>query len=243
MRNETTGTQFQQELFKKIKSRLTANTQLSHEIAERLHLSEATAYRRINGEAPLSVEELVQLVQHYQLSVDDLLNIHSNQFLFSGHLMDSSGNSFLNYLSNLGNTLQLVSENNGQLTCFNKDIPIFYQFFFPELAWFKFFFWQKHILLVPELQHRKFSLTDCPKDLLDEGYRIYYNYQRLDSTELWNIESIHTTLRQMVYSRQVREYMNPGDIDVLLKQLRLVIETIKLQAEKGEKISFGKKWR
>ena len=155
MRDRLTGKEFQQELFKKIKSRLPGNTQLSHAIAELLHISESTAYRRLNGEVLFSTDELLQLVQHFQLSVDDLLNTTNKDFLFSGELMENNSTSFLKYLTSMGDMLQHVSEKNGQLTCFNKDVPIFYQFCFPELAWFKYFFWQNGFTGILENSHAR----------------------------------------------------------------------------------------
>jgi hypothetical protein len=239
MKNNTSGKEFQLKLIQRVKTRIQANSQLSSEIAALLNISIASAYRRMNGEQLLTIEELLLLIKHYQLSVDDLSDIKNNQYQFSGHLMDNTAGSFKKYLENMGNSLKMIADNNGQLTCFNKDIPIFYQFFYPELAWFKFFFWQKHILLIPEYQNLYFNIKDCPKGLKDAGYYVYYNYQQINSTELWNSESIHTTIRQIIYSKQVGEFKSKDDIQKLFDQLLVVLDNIKQQAEKGEKISFS----
>ncbi len=239
MKNNTSGKEFQLRLIQKVKSKIKTNSQASSEIASLLNISNASAYRRINGEQLLTIEELLLLIKRYQLSIDDLSNVKNNQYQFSGHLMDHTSGSFMKHLENMGNSLKMIADNNGTLTCFYKDIPIFYQFFYPELAWFKFFFWQKHILLVPEYQQLNFNIKDCPKELKEAGHYVYYNYQQINSTELWNSESIHTTIRQILYSRQVDEFKNRDDIQKLFDQLLIVLDNVKQQAEKGEKISFS----
>jgi hypothetical protein len=239
MKNDTAAREFQAQIISRLREKLEKKAQVSAELAGLFNISNASAYRRISGEQLFTIEELLLLIKHYHLSVDDLLNTKNNQYRFSGYLMDGSGVSFFRYLENMGNSLKLIADNNGKLTCFNKDIPIFYQFYYPELAWFKFFFWQKHILLVPEYQHLKFNIKECPKGLKDAGYYVYYNYQQINSTELWNSESIHTTLRQLLYSRQIKEMSHATDLGKLLGQLQQVVDTVKQQAERGEKINFS----
>jgi BetR domain len=239
MKNNTAAKEFQSQVINRLREKLEKKTQVSAELAGLFNISNASAYRRISGEQLFTIEELLLLMKHYNLSVDNLLNTKNNQYQFSGYLMDGTANSFYKYLENMGNSLKMVADNNGSLACFNKDIPIFYQFYFPELAWYKFYFWQKHILLVPEYQQIKFDIKSCPKGLRDAGYYVYYNYQQINSTEVWNSESIHTTLRQLMYSRQIKELGSNTDMNKLLNQLQQVLDTIKQQAALGEKINFS----
>ncbi len=229
----------QKEFFKQIKTKLPGNKQLSPEIASVLNVSEVSAYRRINGEIQLTFEEILILVNTFAVSIDNLALKSTDQYFFSGYLLDGTAGSFSQYLKNMADALAGINESNGQLICFNKDIPVFYQFFFPELAWFKYYFWQKHILLVPEFQQKKFKKTECPKELEETGYQVYYHYQNISSTELWNIESVNTTLRQLVYSQKVNDFEDVAALNDMLDQLTRLIEIVKQQAVTGKKISFS----
>ena len=51
-------------LFQQVKEKLPKNVQLVDAVADLLHLSNDSAYRRIRGETPLVLDELQLILQH-----------------------------------------------------------------------------------------------------------------------------------------------------------------------------------
>jgi hypothetical protein len=69
------STQLQQDFFQHIKSKLPPHLSFVEEIAELLSISTDSAYRRIRGEKPISLEEVQRLCSHFRISLDHVLNI------------------------------------------------------------------------------------------------------------------------------------------------------------------------
>src|SRR5687767_5831936 len=133
--------------FQQIKGLIPPNLSMVDEVAGLLGISNDSAYRRIRGEKPIDLEEIQKLSSHYKISMDQLLNLKSDAFIFTGALKDGSENSFEEWLKNVHQLLGwLNSFQKKHLSFLVKDIPPFLHFQIPELAAFKFFFWMKSIL-------------------------------------------------------------------------------------------------
>src|SRR5204862_5030415 len=72
----------QEFLFQRIKEILPPHASLVDTVAEILHLSSDSAYRRIRGETPLVLGEARDLCRHFKLSLDHMLNVKSGATLF-----------------------------------------------------------------------------------------------------------------------------------------------------------------
>jgi hypothetical protein len=75
----------QQQLFTAIKGKLPSHLSLADEVAAVLDISTDSAYRRIRGEKPLLLDEVARLCTKYALSLDSLLHLQSDGFLFRGN--------------------------------------------------------------------------------------------------------------------------------------------------------------
>ena len=65
----------QEFLFQRIKELLPPHVSLVDAVAETLHLSSDSAYRRIRGETPMVLDEVKELCQFYKISLDQLLDV------------------------------------------------------------------------------------------------------------------------------------------------------------------------
>ena len=116
-------------LFKRIREILPPQMSLVDVVSEILHVSSDSAYRRIRGETPLVLEEARQICLHFNLSLDQVLNIRSGYTLFQTTRIDNKNYSFENYLIDILNHLDNVdSFLHKQIIYLTKDIPIFYNF-------------------------------------------------------------------------------------------------------------------
>jgi hypothetical protein len=76
--------------FNHIKTVLPSNLSLADEIADLLDVSVDSAYRRIRGEKQISFEEIQKLSNHFKISIDKILNLKSDSFLFSGIILTTT---------------------------------------------------------------------------------------------------------------------------------------------------------
>lgn len=231
----------QQLFIQHIKDNFSGNLSLVNEVAELLNISNDSAYRRIRGEKPISFEELQKLCTHFKISIDQFLHLKNDALIFSGRVKNLSENLFEDYLKSLLGQLEMINSfDKKHLHVLIKDIPPFVHFQIPELAIFKFYFWMKSILHDEQLIKVKF-------DLEDDRYEPYFTlskklidvYNKIPVTEIWNIESINSTLRQIDFYHQTGMYKNKNDIKLLYEKVEELVNHIEKQAEHGVKFLIG----
>jgi hypothetical protein len=230
----------QQLFFNHIKSKLPVHLSLVDEVAELLSISNDSAYRRIRGEKPIGLDEIQMLCNKYQVSLDQLLQIQTNTVIFSGNKVDSIEFDFNKYLQDIARNLQLFKTlTNPKLYFYNKDIPIFHFMQFPELSAFKFFFWKRTLMSYAELSRQQFHGEEPDHETADTAKKIINLYNQIPSTEIWNEESVHTTIRQIEFYRQSNVFANKHILLKVYLQLEELLNHIELEAEAGKKFLFN----
>jgi hypothetical protein len=123
-----------------------------------------------------------------------------------------------------------------------KDIPPFMYFHIQELAAFKYFFWMKSILNYDSMKHVKFA-TDDPRyaPFYATGKKIVEMYNKIPITEIWNIESINSTLRQVNFYVESGAFKSIDDAKLLYNKFEELINHLEKQAECGCKFNMGEK--
>ncbi len=233
----------QQKLFfSHIKSVLPANISLVDEIAEILNVSNDSAYRRIRGEKPITFDEIQILCQHFHISFDRMMDVHSDCTVFYGKNIDGDSFDFETYLKEiLFNLKQFIGAKHKMLYYEAQDIPLFYHFQFAELASFKYFFWMKSVLYYPAFNKMNFEECELKDALITTGKEIIHAYNQIPSAELWVLETVNSTIRQIEYYAYTGVVKNKETIALLYFQLEQLIEHIREQAEHGEKFLIGEK--
>jgi len=232
---DSTGAQ--QVFFNHIKGMLPPHISFVDEIAEELNISNDSAYRRIRGEKPIALEEVKKLCIKYKISLDQLLHLDSDSVIFSGKRANPENFSFENYLVDfLKHMLFIESFEQKELLILPKDIPVYHYYNFPELAAFKYFFWMKTILHYPEYSKTIFNPSIMAENLMKTGEKILESYNKIPSTEIWNVENINTTLRQIEYYKESNVFASEEDVLKIYDCLERSIDYVELQAEAGHKI-------
>src|SRR5205085_2833988 len=214
----------QQLFFNHIKSKLPPHLSMVDEVAELLNISNDSAYRRIRGEKPIGLDEIQKLCNHYKVSLDQLLQLSTDTVIFSGNLVDNVNFNLNSYLHDVLETLTKIKAlPDREFYNFNKDIPIFHFMQFPELSAFKFFFWKRTLMNYPDLAKQQFNGEELDTDVLDTGKKIIKMYSQIPSTEIWNDESIHATIRQIEFYRQTNSFANKHVVLKVYGQLEELI--------------------
>jgi hypothetical protein len=226
----------QQVFFNHIRSILPHHLSVVDEVARLLDISTDSAYRRLRGDKPLTFDEVQRLCVHFNISLDSIFHLHTDNFIFSGKMANAGNFNFELYLQKMLVDIEMVKSFKGAEFYFvNKDIPLFHHFQVPELAAFKFFFFMKTILSYPDMNNKKFSVDKVPESLKTIGKKIAEAYCQVSSTEIWNIEGIDTTLQQIDYYRDSHSFERKDDILHIYDCMSQIVDHVEKLAAEGRK--------
>ena len=233
--------QLQQTLFQKIKEKLPSHLSLADELGQLLGLSADSVYRRIRGEKPVTLDEVQRICEHYRLSIDQLLQTRSDSILFQAPGIDANPTSFTAYLRGMLEQFNYFNSFERRDLCYIcKDVPFWYFYLYPALAAFKTFFWLKTIHNDPALAGQRFSMETFPfNDCFTLGQEILQQHARMSTVELWNQESIHSTINQIAWYRDAGMFRNREDLLSVIDSCIRMIDHLEAQTVIGRKFMPG----
>ena len=233
--------ELQQQFFSHLKALIPPHLSLVDELADLLSLSYDSVYRRIRGEQPLALHELRQICSHYHISIDQVLQLHNETVVFHAPAVNQDAIIFLDYLKGLLQQLKYFNSfKEKEMLYLCKDLPLWQFYLYPDLAAFKTFFWSKTLLNKSEYGQKHFSLSG---DSFDEYFRIGQElnkeYNQIPSIELWNRESINSTLSQIEYYHDSGMFQTEEDFERVVDSFTKTLDHLELQAEMGVKFLPG----
>ncbi len=78
-------------------------------------------------------------------------------------------------------------------------------------------------LFFPEFKNKKVNFEENSDEVFQIGQKMLNLYNKPDSVEIWNAESLNSTLRQIDYFRDARMFKSDKDI---LKVFEVVEKTL-----------------
>ncbi|MBI5858931.1 MAG: helix-turn-helix domain-containing protein [Sphingobacteriales bacterium] len=231
--------EIQQQLFQGIKRKLSSEESVVDEVAKLLDMSTDSVYRRMRGEISITFDELYKLATHYHISLDQLMGIQQGGFLFQGNILNPQTHRYDAYLKGMMNTLAYFNSfQKKEFYYLGKDLPVFHYFQFKELAAFKYFFWMGTLIFFPEFRNKKISLDDYPEELFELGQKNLAFYNQLDSYEIWNMESLNSTLRQIEYYIDTGMFKSDHDALRVYEVMEKIFNHLEEQAKLGYKFNY-----
>lgn len=231
----------QKVLFTSIKNAMPAHLSIVDVLTELLDLSNDSVYRRLRGETPLSLDELKIICERFQLSLDQVLQLKTDKVLFTDPEANGALTDFLSYQQRMLQQLQYFSQfKMRELLYQSKDVPIFHFYSFKEISAFKSFFWRKSILKEPGYEGKFFSITKFEEiDSFELGQQTLKVYNEIPSSELWNYESITSTIMQIEYYRDSGVFETKEDLNTVVDSCELMLTHLEKQLEAGYKFLPG----
>lgn len=227
----------QQQLFRHLRQQLPPHISLADELSELLDISVDSVYRRIRGEKLISMSELKKVCERYAISVDQFLHLENETLLFNAPGLNDTAHEFVTYMNKMKEYfIYFSSFKSRQIFYLCKDIPFWYFFLYPEIAAFKIFFWERTVNNNQAFINCRFSLeehrfTDC----FDLGREVLTIHNTMDSVELWNLESIHSTINQIAYYKDAGIFKNTDDFEQVVTSFSLLLDHLEEQAKTGNK--------
>ena len=233
--------QLQQQLFSFLKDSIPPHLSLVDELCDLLNLSHDSVYRRIRGEKPITLAELKIICEKYHISLDQLLQLENESVLFDAPGLNVMPAEFSDYLNAVLNQFKYFNSfTTREMHYLCKDSTIWNFYLFPELAAFKTFFWSKTINNQAALSNKMFSFEEFPyHDCFLLGQQVLKEYNQIPSVELWNLESMHSTLNQIAYYKDAGNFKSKYDLELVINSFINMVDHLQLQAEKGVKFMPG----
>jgi len=218
-----------------VKSRLPESASFPDELAEVLHISRDSAYRRIRGETLLSLGEVRTICNHYRLSLDSLLAVTNDFISFNHRAINATTFTFGDWLKSVMKNLEMIYQfPQRELIYCAKDLPMFHYFLFPELAAFKMYFWMKVYHRYEKYEGVNFDTKTIPAEYLATGERIKELYTLIPSTEIWSDEIANISIRQIEFSEE-SGFISSAQATLLYDCCYQLLEKLKKFATAGSK--------
>ena len=226
--------QSQEFLFHRIKEILGPEDSMVDSVAEILHISTDSAYRRIRGETPIVLDEARELCRHFKLSLDTLLGVRAGSTLFQNIRINSRTYAYEQFLRDLIKQMQFI-DSFGQKEIFyrSKDIPVFHNFYFEPLIAFRYFFWMKTIIQHPDFTRMEFTMNCVPAKIVDLSRQLSRLYNRVPSVEIWNTECVNAAISQIEFYKDSGYFSSVSDIKLIYDSLEETLNHLKNEAEYG----------
>lgn len=231
----------QQLFFQHIKGKLPSHISTVDAVADLLNISNDSAYRRIRADKLISFEELQKLCVHFKVSLDQFLNLQSDAIIFTGKLDTDITFGFENWLEEVLKQYAIISSFEKKHIYFLlKDIPFNIHFQIPELAAFKYFVWMRTFPGFEVEKGGAFSF-DYPEFESQNalGMKIVDIYNTIPTTEIWNTESINTTMRQIEYYYEAGGLVSKEQAYILFDKMKQLLNHVEKEAELGCKFKVG----
>lgn len=226
-----------QELFiKHLKNTVPTSVSLADDIADLLKISNDSAYRRLRNETVLSLDETYKICKHYRISADAIFSKQTNAVTCNYIKLTDSAENFESYLLSLENQLKQISKaENAKIIYAAEEIPIFHSFHSEKLSAFKLFYWQRSVLNIKEYQTKKFDWDVISEKLLRIAKNIHTIYLKIPSTEIWTVDTIQTTVKQIEYYFESGAFKEKEDAITILNELKQLAQSINRYAEEENK--------
>jgi hypothetical protein len=215
---------------------ITAKKSSIPQLTQLLHVSEATMRRKLHAEAAFTIDEVYILQQQFGFSIDALApHAPADKKLFAVKefaLLDNPIATVDNYISNLLTDFSSIGAlGKPYLYYAAKDLPLFCYFSSSVLTSFKLYMWYITIFDAKATKI-KYQANWLPASVLAKAKQLYAMYNAIPSTEIWNTETINSTLHQLEYGTQIGNVAK-ADALPILAALHTFIDTMQTQAEQN----------
>ncbi|MBI5539620.1 MAG: hypothetical protein HY951_06140 [Bacteroidia bacterium] len=234
---KTNVLQKQSQFLRKVEDLIPASSSLVNELSDILETSTDSAYRRIRCETLLSIDEIIKLCDHFNITFDTFSKTENTSVTFTYSKLEPRVSCFKEYLEKLLQDMKTIENSSQkQIIYACEDIPVFHHYNHPILASFKMFYWMLTILNVPELEFEKFDTENINNELAEFSKKIATAYFKIPSIEIWTETTIHSTIKQIEYFWEAGKFKHKNDALQICEELRNEITIIQRQAEKGTKL-------
>lgn len=203
-------------------------------IADVLSISQDASYRRMRSPLTFKADELMKLAAYFNIDLNSLMNLGNNWFQGEFRQINASYTRY-DFFNDLRQYLQkAIDRPNSYISYGAREIPFFYDFWFPTLSAFKSFVYSRDFLNDHTLRNSTFTASLRPSDKKLEQLSI--QYMNISGEEIWSYETLFSTLYQIKHYKECGLFANQFEYNAVLDEYDLLIDHIHEQAERGKKL-------
>jgi len=215
------------------------NGKLAEALMQVLNLEKSAAYRRSSGTAPLSLEEITLLAQHFSVSIDQFIFAGTDKSVFTFPYMQQPVKSIGSFMEGIAQRIEQAAQlKEVRIDFVSREIPIFHYFNFSELTAFKIYIWGRTVWKLPQFQQQKFSLKKI-KGIKQYQQKILKHYNTLPGNEIWGTDGLSIPLSQIEYYLEQDMFEEPVEALLLCDQLRALMYHVAEMTKEGKKFASG----
>lgn len=214
----------QELLLKAIRKELTAKDSINEEIAGILNISYDAAHRRVSGKSKFSIEETVELANHYNISLDSLF-VKKENVIVEKTVEIASLKDMLEYFKKSADYIDGLTKSADAVLYYSaKDIPLFYFMDGTILSKFKAYVWLA--FLNQKQQSVPFENFVIDESFLEHMQKTKTLYENVTVREIWNDTTINSSLQQILYFYEAG-LLNFKSAVALCNDLKRILNLIK----------------
>ena len=204
-------------------------------MSDLLNISEDAAYRRMRNPQALRADEMIKLAQELKIDLSQFSNTDENLLTVELKSLHFEKYTSRDFFKELESRLDLcIFHPHSQINYGAKEIPFFYYMWFPKLAAFKNFIWQREFLKDPSYNKRVFRGNEQRES---EYVQLAEKYLKVTSHEIWGYETLYSTLYQIQHYRESGLFEDDQIYREVLQQYDQLIDLVFEQAEVGRKLN------
>ena len=206
-------------------------------MADLLNISEDAAYRRIRNPYALRADEMIILAKEFNIDLNQFSNSNTNMLSVEYKALNFETYTSDNFYNELEQRLDHCKFHaNSQITYGAKEIPFFYYMWFPALAAFKNFVWNREFLKSPKLNNVSFTVGDQYES---RHIKLAEKYLNIVSHEIWGYETLYSTLYQIHHYKECGLFEDERIFQKVLKEYDLLIDLISKLLQKNPAKRLG----
>lgn len=221
----------QELLLKEIRKQISSSTSINDEIAIVLNCSYDAAHRRVSGKSKFSIDETMQLANHFNISLDKLF-MKNDKVIVEKTIEITSLKDMLSYFKKSAERIeQLATTEKATLFYSAKDIPLFYFMDGTIISKFKAYVWLT--LLNPNQANVPFENFVIDESFMEHTQKLKKIYEKVTIKEVWNDTTINSSLQQILYFYE-SGLLNFKNAIALYLDLKRILNLIKDKSNKSD---------
>ena len=196
----------------------------------------------MNGSTALTTEEWRLLARQYDLDLNQLFGLYTDRVAFTFPSLGSLPDNPVSYLGSILKDFELLANiSSAKLTYITRELPLFYFFSYPDLAFFKLYIYQNSVWENSERRFESFEVYSNRNREITIGLmeQLRYYYFSLDTLEYWSEAIFQNTIHQIKYGVEAHLFDKKETIDLLMKQLRFLNNDLMEMTAGGRKGTPG----
>lgn len=228
---------FQAEFLNHLKNSLPKNTSLIDAVATALDISYDAAHRRTSLKSKLSLDESIVIATYHNLSIDKFFELSDIDYVTvekTKHIHNED--ELMEYFKSSYQSLKPLLEHKKSHVLYSaKDIPIFYTIGGDTLSKFKMYVWLK--LLDTDFLADNFEKYSPKIETLKHAKALGKLYENLNITEIWDVTTINSTLKQIHFYHQAGQVSTSSALE-LCNELNRLVNNISKKINSSNKYKF-----